>query len=132
MSVMVAVRDETTMGEITHEVILQFFTQQITVRELIRQRVRQEVERYNEKQTAFYEGLLVRPTAAETTLNGVRLRDKRHIDWEKQADVAEEAFMTNGFLLLAGDRQLTELDEVIELRPDMTISFLRLVPLVGG
>jgi hypothetical protein len=34
--------------------------------------------------------------------------------------------------LLVDDRQVEELEEVIEIRPDTTVTFLKLVPLVGG
>jgi hypothetical protein len=34
--------------------------------------------------------------------------------------------------LLVDDRQVDELEEEIEIRPDTTVTFLKLVPLVGG
>jgi hypothetical protein len=74
----------------------------------------------------------VQPTDAERTLNGYQLQAKRRIDWEQQYALALRAFEGNGFLLLAGDRQLMDLDEELELRHDTSVTFLRLVPLVGG
>ena len=34
--------------------------------------------------------------------------------------------------MLVDDRQVDELDEEIEIRPDTTVTFLKLVPLLGG
>jgi hypothetical protein len=75
---------------------------------------------------------LVQPTEAERTLNGYRLRERRRIDWQQQYDKALKAFQGNGFIILVDGRQLEELEDEIELRPDSQISFLKLVPLVGG
>jgi hypothetical protein len=57
---------------------------------------------------------------------------QRRIDWQAQYEKTVQAFERNGFVLLVNDRQMTELDEEVELRCDTTITFLRLVPLVGG
>ena len=42
-----------------------------------------------------------------------------------------EAF-PNGFIVLVDDYQVQELDEEIALRPETSVTFLKLVPLVGG
>ena len=127
----ITVQDETTFGAVTREWVVSFFTEQITVRELISRRVQQEVERYNSEKPDYFSGL-IQPSNADVTLKGFRLRHKRPIDWQQQVAEAEKAFLSNGFLLLAGSRQLMELDEVLEIRPDTAVSFLKLVPLVGG
>lgn len=121
--------DETTAGDRSDTLVLEFFTQQITVEELIEQRVKQEVEQFNRqtKETRFFG--LVQPSSTERRLNRSQ---RRSIDWKKQANVAIHAFRGNGFLLLVNDRQLTELDEPIDIRPDTKVTFLKLVPLVGG
>jgi hypothetical protein len=49
-----------------------------------------------------------------------------------QADLAERAFQRNGFFLLAGDRQVDDLDQVVDLTTDTEVVFIKLVPLVGG
>ena len=131
MTTTLTVQDETTLGSTGNELVLEFFTQQITVRELIRQRVKQEVKRFNNEQGDLFQGL-VQPGDAEQTLNGYRMKKRRVIDWELQAEAAEAAFMTNGFLLLVDNGQLTELEDVIEIRPNTAVTFLKLVPLVGG
>ena len=54
------------------------------------------------------------------------------IDWEPQYDLACEAFETNRVLVIVNDRQAESLDDPITVTPSTTVSFLRLVPLVGG
>jgi hypothetical protein len=131
MATVVTIIDETPGGSSSSELTLEFLTERITVRELIRSRVYQEVREYNASTPGHFKGL-VQPTEAERTLNGYKLRERRKIDWEAQYDRAVEAFQRNGFLILVDDRQVTELDEEIVLRHDSSVSFLKLVPLVGG
>jgi hypothetical protein len=131
MTTAVTVHDETTLGNRTNELTLEFLTERVTVRELIRSRVYQEVTEYNAAAAGLFRGL-VQPTDAERTVDGFRLKPRRKIDWEEHYRRALHGFEANGFLILVDDRQLTDLDEEIELRHDTSISFLRLVPLVGG
>lgn len=103
----------------------------VTVRELIRTRVREEVARANADRSRPRR-LLVAPVDAEETVNGYRIKEGRAIDWQRQADVAEEAFARQGFFLFVDGGQVTSLDDEIELGADSEIRFLRLTPLVGG
>ena len=128
------IRDETASGNVTNQLTLDVLTESITVRELIRSRVYQEVQDFNRQQeqgAADFKGL-VTPSDAEKTLNGYRLRSKREIDWKDQFEKACEAFGRNGFFVLVDDHQAESLDEQITLRHDTAVSFVRLVPLVGG
>jgi hypothetical protein len=102
-----------------------------TPRELIRSRVQQEVERHNESLPDVFCGL-VQPEESEQILNGFRMRVRRPLDWETQFRRACSSFEKNGFLLIIDGRQLTELDEPIDLHEDSEVEFLKLVPLVGG
>ncbi|MDQ3942947.1 MAG: hypothetical protein M3254_07570 [Actinomycetota bacterium] len=134
MSTTLTIRDETTssFGGDNEEFTLDVPTGRITVRELIRARVYGEVRDYNLRQPEYFRGL-VQPTDAERTLNGFKVRRGRRIDPEKQFKRAVESFYRNGFLVLVDDRQVDELEEEIEIRPDTTtVTFLKLVPLVGG
>lgn len=54
------------------------------------------------------------------------------MDPAEQADRALEAFSHNGYVVLVDDRQVEELDTVLELSRGTEITFLKLVPLVGG
>lgn len=128
----VTVRDETldTVSS-TATFTLDFLTTQITARELIRCRVVEEVELYNRTTPEYFRGL-VQPTDAERTLNGYHLRTRRPIDAEAQVARALNAFNRNGFFLLVYDRQIESLDELIELRVNTEVKFVKLMPLVGG
>jgi len=134
MSTTLKIRDETTVGlgdDGDSGFTLDVMADRVTVRELIRARVANEVSNYNLSQPEYFRGL-VQPTDAERSLNGFRMRKRRRIDPEKQFDLAIKAFYSNGFIVLVNDRQVDELEEEIEIRPDTTVTFLKLVPLVGG
>jgi hypothetical protein len=49
-----------------------------------------------------------------------------------QYQKAIEAFEGNGFIVLVDDYQVQELEDEIALRPETSVTFLKLVPLVGG
>ncbi len=102
----VLVREESMSGRELATWVLPDLPESITARELVRLRVREEVARAN--------------------VSGAAL------SWERQADAACEAFYRNAFVLLAGQRQIDSLDEVIDLTVEHTVSFIKLVPLVGG
>ncbi|NJP90594.1 hypothetical protein HCN51_14215 [Nonomuraea sp. FMUSA5-5] len=121
----VTFRDESATGRPLDEFTLPGLPARISARELVRLRVREEVARHNAEPGSHFRGL-VRPVAAETELNG------RRVGWERQADLAERAFQRNGFLLLVGERQIEDLAETIDLTADPVVSFVKLVPLVGG
>lgn len=125
--------DETPVGDRKNLRDLDFLNERITVRELIRERVYEEVREYNATSREIYNGL-VQPTETEVTLNGFRFRDnkRRQINWEAQYERALQAFENNGFFVLVDDKQVESLDEEIQIHPGMTVSFLRLIPLVGG
>ena len=132
MSATLTVRDETATGRIFNSFLLEFPADVTTVRELIRTRVEQEVAAFNAAKDAGAFNGLVQPTGAEAVLNGFRLRERRTIDWKEQCEKALEAFERNGFLVLIGEHQAESLEEQIVIRPGTEVSFVKLVPLVGG
>lgn len=137
MPVALTVRDETAMGQTTNELVVEFLTEVVTVRELIRARVYQEVQDYNTRQPAEFRGL-VQPSDAERTLNGGKLKTGRQIDWKEQFERACEAVEQARVLLLVDDRQVETLEQKVVLRPKTpdreatSVTFLKLTPLVGG
>ncbi len=134
MPATLTVHDETGTGAMLYEFRIEFPTERTTVRELIRERVYQEVRDFNLRRQSGareFRGL-VQPSDAEKTLNGFRVRQGRDIDWEQQFDKAIDAFSRNGFLLLVDDKQVESLDEEIVIDPATRVSFVRLVPLIGG
>ncbi|MDG4861512.1 hypothetical protein P8605_25580 [Streptomyces sp. T-3] len=128
---MVTFVDETTSGERRDAWALEIAEERLTLREVIRRRVFQEVAEYNARTTGVFRGL-VQPTDTERTLNGYEQRTRRRIDPERQYEHAVKAFGGNGFLVLIGDRQVEELDVELDLRLGTEVTFLKLVPLVGG
>lgn len=131
MATTLTVYDETLSGERVNELSLDFLTEHITVRELIRGRIYEEVRLYNLSAPEYFKGL-VQPVDAETVLNGYKMREKRKIDWEQQYQKAIEVFERNGFVILVDDRQVESLNERIALRIGTLVTFIKLVPLVGG
>ncbi|MEU9785021.1 hypothetical protein AB0H92_29350 [Streptomyces phaeochromogenes] len=128
---MVTFVDETTSGDRGAGWGLEIAEERLALRELIRRRVFQEVAEFNARTPEVFQGL-VQPKDTERVLNGYALRTPRRIDPEVQSELALKAFAGNGFLVLVGDRQFTDLDEEIELKLGTEVTFLKLVALVGG
>lgn len=131
LMVTVTFRDESATGKALHSFDVPDVPDTITVRDLVRLRVREEVARFNAAPTQRFQGL-VRPSDTEVDLNGYRFRAPRRLDWERQADIACQAFDRNGFFVLVGDRQVDDLNTVVDLTTASDVAFVKLVPLVGG
>jgi hypothetical protein len=131
MSATVVIRDETLGGGTAHEWDLAVTAERMTVRTLLRSRIYQEVQDYNVQHGQVYRGL-VQPEDAEKTLNGWKLNKPRLLDWKRQFDRAVEAFEKNQILILVNERQAESLNEEFVIEPGTSVTFLRLMPLVGG
>ena len=136
MSATLTVRDETPAGGVTNEWSLEFLSETISVRDLIRERVYQEVQDHNIRPQAggAYRGL-VQPEGYAQAPSGPKARAKgepRPIDWKKQYETAVEAFEANQVLILINDRQAESLDQTFTIGPESAVTFLRLTLLVGG
>ncbi len=131
MACQITIRDQTASGNDLTSFTLECLTEEMTVREMIRARVYQEVGDYNLHQPEVYRGL-VEPGDSERTLNGYKLRKARKIDWEKQYEKALQGFHANAFFILIDNRQAEDLDERFTVTVDTEISFVKLIPLVGG
>ncbi len=128
------IRDESLSGETLAEMTVDFPSEQITVNELIRSRVYQEVRESNARTAAHpQEPLeLVPPTATELALNGPRTSGPTPVHWQAQFEKALDAFRARQIMILVDGRQVTSLDEQLQLHPDTRICFLRLTMLMGG
>jgi hypothetical protein len=131
MPATLTVRDETTSGQTLHSFPLEFPSERITIRDLVRERVYQEVQDYNRSEPEYFKGL-VQPTDAEQTLNGYRIRQRRQIDWKAQFEMACQSFEQNGFFVLVNSHQAETLEEEVIIGRDTEVSFVRLTQLVGG
>ncbi len=132
MTTTVLIRDEAATGQTVNEFSLEFLTETIDVRELIRSRVYQEVKDHNAKQNQSVFKGLIQPTDTERTMNGYRLKKPRQIDWKQQFEMAIEAFEKNQILILINNRQADSLNQQLEIGLETVVSFIRLTPLVGG
>ncbi len=136
MSITLTIRDETASGQVYGETPLEFPSERITVRDLIRERVYQEVQDFNRKQGEQVFRGLVQPTDAERVLNGgkaeYRLEKHRDIDWKAQFENATAAFSRNGFLILVDNKQVESLDQEFQIGRGTQVSFVKLTMLVGG
>ena len=130
-TIQIAVKDETFAGKILNEIYLEFQQENVSVEEIIALRVLNEVNEYNKKLPAYFNGL-VEPTDAEKTLNGYKIKPNKIIDSEKQVYVALNAFLKNGYFVLIDNIQAETLEQEILLTNKTTVSFVKLTPLVGG
>ena len=125
------IKDETATGKIYNSIDVEFADEMVTVKDIIEKRVLAEVKMYNKKLPEYYNGL-VKPTEAEQTLNGYKLREKRKVDAEKQVYAALHAFNTNGYFVLIDNIQAESLEQLVVINKNTIISFIKLTPLVGG
>jgi hypothetical protein len=133
MPATLTIRDEALSGEPLHEWVLEVLTERLTIRELFRSRVYQEVQDYNRRRGEQFVGLVPPDEPTEATLNRPKApKAHRPIDWKRQYDRALEAFEKKQVLVLMDDRQAESLDEEVVVGPKTTVTFLRLMPLVGG
>jgi hypothetical protein len=133
-AITLTVRDETTAGDALAELELQIDSEQVTVAELIRARVHQEVRAHNataaSSRSAFVG--LVQPSDTERALNARARGRGRRVDADAQTAVALRAFERGHILLLVDDRQVQDSEQTVTLRQGSSVTFLKLVPLVGG
>lgn len=130
-SKLLTIKDESATGKIINTLELSIQNEIVTVREIIKHRVFAEVEKYNQQASEYFHGL-IQPSGAEQTLNGYKMQNRKFIDAEKQYLTALDAFQKNGFFVLIDNQQVEKLDEEVLLQENTVVSFIKLVPLVGG
>ncbi len=119
--------DQAIAGNHSPAITLTFPSEQITVRDLIRERVYQEVHDRNHGKSLT--NTLITPSPVEAALNAPKTI--KPIDWRPQFEKACDAFTANRFMVLIDDKQAESLDQTFTLQR-ATVTFLRLTPLVGG
>ena len=108
MTTTLTIWDETVgAGPAEPALTLELLTSEITARDLLRRRIEEEA----------------RQRVAE---------GRSAVDPEVQIEQATLAFQAHHLLLLVDDRQVETLDEELTIGVDTRVTFLRLVPLVGG
>ena len=140
---LLTIKDENLQGVVLSELILKLSGDQISVRELIASRVRAEIDRYHEQvadklgrdgdKFASLRTTLVKPSDLEARLNDYdNKKSFKSIDADEQIATALKAFESNGFFILVDDEQVERLEEQVLLRDSTTVSFIKLIPLIGG
>jgi len=108
MSTTLTIWDETVgAGPAEPALTLELLTSDITARDLLRRRIEEEVR--------------------QRTAEG-----RSPVDAAVQIERATLAFQAQQLLLLVDDRQVGGLDDELRIGVDTKVTFLRLVPLVGG
>ncbi|MGV7213176.1 hypothetical protein [Bradyrhizobium sp. UFLA05-112] len=152
MSAVLDIYDEQRPGaerQLRHR--LELPAERMTARDLIRCRIEADLAIHNAVERARLDGTiaaqdadrdarnkwLVAPGGVERALNGPRaygpgVKRLRPIKSETLIAVALKAFASNGFFMIFDGRQIVDLDEVLTVKEDSAVTFLRLVPLVGG
>jgi hypothetical protein len=149
MNAVLDIYDERRPGaerQLRHRLELPF--ERISARDLICCRIEADVAIHNAAERARLDGKiaadrdasngwLVTPGPVERALNGPRgvYGPGSHLDLiesKRLIAVALEAFARNGFFMIFDGRQIVDLDEVLTIEHDSAVTFLRLVPLVGG
>lgn len=134
MQTEITVRDElaTGLGTPITEFVLELPENYITVRELIRQRIEQEIAAYNAQNSNKLDTFL--QLQGQELLNPQRpvVRNIAKLNADQQVELACSAFERNGLLILIDDRQVEQLDDYVDFKPQTVVTFLKLVPLVGG
>ena len=131
MAVQLRVVDETTSGEIYNETVLRLASTRVSAREVIEERVREEVRKFNAEKQGLFSGL-VQPRGAEKELNGYRLKKPKTVDADEQVKIALKGFSENKFFFLVDDLQVESLDDEFGITDKTKITFLKLIPVVGG
>ena len=73
----------------------------------------------------------VRPASSVRGRDGYVMPAPRRIEWERQADIAIDGFMRNGFFVMVnGGRRPTSTAR--SRWPELDVGFIKLTPLVGG
>ena len=120
--------DESMAGDILNKIALQFESEYVTVKEVIEARLEVEIKRFEQQRGSYTNGLVL-PTNLEQRLNK---QQKPKVDPEKQLYVALHAFENNGFILLVDDEQAENVQQKVLVDETTRVSFIKLVPLVGG
>ncbi len=157
MTTLLAVYDERPGAGKALNCRLELPSERITARDLIRRRIEAELSKHNSTEQARFAdevteyGLarakpndwLVRPGETERALNGERgdygprpgatsPTPVSLADVDRYVATAFAAFERNGFFMIFDGRQVTDLDEMLTVEKESALTFIRLVPLVGG
>ncbi len=126
----VSVLERTFGGDSTDRYLVQLADSRMKVKDLIRACIDDRVASLKVDAADTGGRVFFAQPETEALLNGRRQPKESRI--ETQYERAYSAFTANQILLLVDEQQYTDLDEEVVIRPQSSITFLRLMPLVGG
>jgi hypothetical protein len=101
--------------------------EQSTLRAVIRSRIYQEVSEYNARRRNQFSGLIPPASHCPESADAAPT-----LDWQVHYEQAIKAFEQKRYVVLIDERQATKLDHPIHLTAYSTVTFLKLIPLIGG
>ncbi|HEY1012651.1 MAG TPA: hypothetical protein VGE07_08115 [Herpetosiphonaceae bacterium] len=128
MSVSVLMRDTTLTGEIMRELRVALESELTTVGGLIAARVRAEVAAHNQR--VAEQG--AEAEAPPEPRSALAQWDRRPVDAEREIAAALQAFGRKAYLVLVDREQCDDAECEVLIAPEATVSFLKIVPLIGG
>lgn len=133
MSITITVHEKANREDAAGETrSLEFPTDRISARELIRSHVYESVKEHNMRCVTRAAQDARGMHLVERALNPSKRSTPGELDWRRAFDSALEAFQRRRILLLVDDRQVEDLDQPLELTNQSAVTFLRLLPLAGG
>lgn len=133
MSITLTVCEKSPGGPTPSEYDIEVEEERLTVQELIRNIVLQQVYNQNtemrERKNSHETERLLNKKKSGTSKSG---QPRYTIDWVPTYEHALKAFEDNQVLLLIDDKQMDDLDALVTLTPATKVTFLKLIPLVGG
>ncbi len=125
----IIIKDETMTGVVQNQFKLTVSSNKVKIKDLIKSRVFQEVEIYNQNKSVFFQGLT---KSRKTSFGANTLKEPESVDAEEQYYFTLESFQKNRFFLLVDNQQYSDLEEEITIYQNISVSFIRLIALVGG
>ncbi|MCC6791747.1 MAG: hypothetical protein IT336_08685 [Thermomicrobiales bacterium] len=122
MATTITIHERTVDGRPLLERTIELLTERVSARELIRSYVYQEVTEHNARLAQSRVAIGATRLAIQTT----------RVEWEPQFQKAVNAFMSRALVVVVDGKQVETLDEEITVKLDSSVTFLRLIPLVGG
>ncbi|WP_273215244.1 hypothetical protein [Runella zeae] len=116
-------------GVVQNQFKLTVSSNKVKIKDLIKSRVFQEVEIYNQNKSVFFQELT---KFRKTSFGANTLKEPESVDAEEQYYFTLESFQKNRFFLLVDNQQYSDLEEEITIYQNISVSFIRLIALVGG
>lgn len=130
--VKVIISDEKIGGKIISQIELMLESEVITLRELIFARVKKEIQEIKSNKNSSQENSF-NSNAMENALNEnsnkYNIEDLNEI---QQGKYACQSFKKNAFFVIVDNEQIEHLDQEIIFDETTKVSFIRLVPMIGG